>query len=67
MDYITKPFDILEVKARVATHLALKAAMERLEQQNRELAAVARLREDVEHITHHDLKGPLGAIISLPQ
>jgi len=67
VDYITKPFDILEVKARVATHLALKAAMERLEQQNRELAAVARLREDVEHITHHDLKGPLGAIISLPQ
>lgn len=67
VDYITKPFDSLEVKARVATHLALKAAMERLERQNRELAEAARLREDVEHITHHDLKGPLSAIISLPQ
>ena len=67
VDYITKPFDTLEVKARVTTHLALKAAMERLERQNQTLAEAARLREDVEHITHHDLKGPLNAIISLPQ
>jgi DNA-binding response OmpR family regulator len=67
VDYITKPFDILEVKARVTTHLALKAAMERLERQNKLLAEAARLREDVERITHHDLKGPLGAIVSLPQ
>ncbi|KHK03709.1 hybrid sensor histidine kinase/response regulator [Desulfovibrio sp. TomC] len=67
VDYITKPFDTLEVKARVTTHLALKAAMERLERQNQTLAEAARLREDVEYITHHDLKGPLNAIISLPQ
>ena len=67
VDYITKPFDSLEVKARVTTHLALKAAMERLERQNQLLAEAASLREDVERITHHDLKGPLGAIVSLPQ
>jgi two-component system, sensor histidine kinase and response regulator len=66
VDYITKPFDILEVKARVGTHLSLKEALARLERQNLELLAAAKLREDVEHITHHDLKGPLSAIISLP-
>ena len=67
VDYITKPFDILEVKARVTTHLALKAAMERLARQNQLLAEAAKLREDVERITHHDLKSPLGVILSLPQ
>ncbi|QAZ66985.1 hybrid sensor histidine kinase/response regulator [Solidesulfovibrio carbinolicus] len=67
VDYITKPFDIQEVKARVTTHLALKAAMEQLARQNTLLAEAARLREDVERITHHDLKGPLGVILSLPQ
>jgi signal transduction histidine kinase len=66
VDYITKPFDILEVKARVGTHLCLKEAKERLARQNQELQEAARLREDVAHITHHDLKGPLGAIVSLP-
>ena len=67
VDYITKPFDIQEVKARVTTHLALRAAIGRLEQQNQLLAEAARLRDDVERIVHHDLKGPLGAIVSLPQ
>jgi serine phosphatase RsbU (regulator of sigma subunit) len=33
VDYITKPFEILEVKARVKTHLALKLARQELEQQ----------------------------------
>jgi putative two-component system response regulator len=34
VDYITKPFDILEVKARVRTHLNLKLAQEALRNQN---------------------------------
>ncbi len=34
VDYITKPFDVSEVKARVKTHLTLKVAQERLENQN---------------------------------
>lgn len=37
VDYITKPFDIAEVKARVKTHLALKTAQEALKNQNRTL------------------------------
>ena len=34
VDYITKPFDNLEVKARVQTHLALKDAQDGLKNQN---------------------------------
>ncbi len=34
VDYITKPFDITEVKSRVKTHLTLKVSQEALEKQN---------------------------------
>ena len=34
VDYITKPFEILEVKARVHTHLSLKLAKYELSRQN---------------------------------
>lgn len=37
VDYITKPFEILEVKARVKTHLTLKMALERLERRRRQM------------------------------
>ncbi|MDP2646347.1 MAG: response regulator [Desulfobacterales bacterium] len=34
VDYVTKPFDVAEVRARVKTHLALKSAREALKNQN---------------------------------
>lgn len=34
VDYIVKPFDLIELKARVRTHLALKHAQEALQRQN---------------------------------
>jgi PAS domain S-box-containing protein len=37
VDYITKPFEQLEVKARVQTHLALKNAQDKLREQNQRL------------------------------
>lgn len=37
VDYITKPFEIAEVRARVATHLALTQTREALRAQNRRL------------------------------
>ena len=43
VDYITKPFDIEEVKARVATHLSLVMTHEALKQQN--IALEAQVRE----------------------
>lgn len=73
IDYITKPISPPIVRARVNNHLALQQARHQiekqkhaLEQQNIELTEAARLREDVEYITRHDLKTPLGPIINFP-
>ena len=59
VDYITKPFSIPILCARVKTHLALK-------RQNEILKENIRLREDIELIMRHDLKTPLNGIINLP-
>ncbi|MGN7613447.1 response regulator [Magnetococcales bacterium HHB-1] len=67
VDFITKPFMPSIVKARVKTHLALKSAQERLEAQNSALIEAAHLKEDVDRIMRHDLKGPLNSIIGVPQ
>jgi two-component system, sensor histidine kinase and response regulator len=67
VDYIIKPVSPPLVKARIRAHLALKDAKEELARQNKELLEAARLREDVENITRHDLKAPLNSIIGLPQ
>ncbi len=44
VDYITKPFDIREVKARVETHLVNKFARDVLENQNQALEALVQKR-----------------------
>ncbi len=67
VDYITKPIEPDEVLARVKTHLSLRKARRLLEQQNKDLILAAKLREDVEGITRHDLKSPLNAIIATAQ
>lgn len=56
IDYITKPFQIEEVLARVQTHLSLRGMRQRLEEQNRELEAF-------DHTVAHDLKGPVGTLM----
>lgn len=66
VDYLGKPINPMVVRARVRTHLALLQARRELEAKNRELREAARLREDVERMTRHDLKSPLNAIIGLP-
>ncbi len=67
VDFVTKPFMPSVVKARVKTHLSLKAAHARLEDQNTALMEAAQLKEDVDRIMRHDLKGPLSGIIGVPQ
>ncbi len=63
VDYITKPISPYIVRARVKTHLSLKTALEKVENQNKELMEMAKIKEDVENITRHDLKSPLTAVI----
>lgn len=55
VDYITKPFVVEELLARVKTHLDLKLSRDRL-------AVMLREREDVTNIVAHDLKNPLHSI-----
>lgn len=55
VDYITKPFQVEEVMARVKTHLALQQTRKELEVQIAELDAFA-------HTVAHDLKSPLSVI-----
>lgn len=64
VDYITKPANPKILKARVRTHLCLKKARDSLVGQIDTMTENARLREDVERITRHDLKNPLAALIN---
>ncbi|MCG8566301.1 MAG: hybrid sensor histidine kinase/response regulator [Desulfobacterales bacterium] len=64
VDYITKPVNPAIVRARVKTHLHLQTARQALEDQNQDLMEAARLREDMERITRHDLKNPLTGVFS---
>lgn len=53
LDYITKPFNVDIVKARVRNHM--------------ELIEAGRLREDVNRIMHHDMRNALSRIVGYPE
>ena len=66
VDYVTKPFQFEEVKARVRTHISLCAARRELKKQNEILQENMHLREVVEEISKHDLKNPMNAFNNVP-
>lgn len=63
VDYVTKPVNPDVLKARVQTHIRLKKAQEKLKKEMELILENTELREDVERITRHDLKNPLGIIL----
>ena len=70
-DYVTKPFQVEEVLARVESHLNLRALQKQLQQANIELTeANASLRESNQeldafaHTVAHDLKNPLAHVLT---
>ena len=72
-DFLSKPIDRTELQARVRSLIKVKAYhdhmrqyQQTLEKQNEVLRENARLKEDIEQITRHDLKAPLNGIINLP-
>ncbi|MBK8024312.1 MAG: hybrid sensor histidine kinase/response regulator [Chloroflexi bacterium] len=55
VDYITKPFHVEEVVARVRAHLTLQ-------DQRRAIERLNNLKDDLLHIVAHDLKNPISII-----
>lgn len=66
VDYITKPVGIPRLTARIRTQIEVARLRSTLAERNQALLEAERFRDEVERMTQHDLKGPLGAIIGLP-
>lgn len=67
VDYVTKPIDPAILKVRVRNFMRYIELHRQLQGDYDAMLAAARLREDVEHITRHDMKGPLAGVIGLVQ
>jgi signal transduction histidine kinase len=63
VDYITKPFQLEEVQARVDSQLALRAAKKELAESLRRLQELERLRDDLVHMVVHDMRSPLSSLV----
>ncbi len=59
VDYVTKPFQVEEVMARVAAHLGLREAQIQLKKSYNRLRELETLRDNVTQMIVHDLRTPL--------
>ncbi|HEY9740144.1 MAG TPA: ATP-binding protein [Coleofasciculaceae cyanobacterium] len=65
VDYITKPFQVEEVLARVATHLALRSLQKSLEEKNKELGTtLQQLQATQEELIQSEKMAALGQLIA---
>jgi two-component system sensor histidine kinase/response regulator len=62
VDYITKPFQFEEVKARVRTHLRLYRMQKELEQQYTAIRKLEDLKDNLMHMIVHDMASPIQTI-----
>lgn len=62
-DYITKPLQFAEVRARVENHLATARLRQRLEDESSRLRALRDLGEELTQMIVHDLRSPLHALM----
>jgi len=65
VDYITKPFNIMELKVRVSNHINLKHAHSELEEANKKLIKLNHEKDKFFTIIAHDLRNPFIGITSL--
>jgi two-component system sensor histidine kinase/response regulator len=64
VDYVTKPFNSAELKARVRTHLELKFANDQLREFSARLQGLNNEKNEFMSIAAHDLRSPLSNIYS---
>ena len=62
VDYVTKPFNFDEVRARVHTHVELRRQKRQVEESFLQLQKLEKLRDDLTHMIVHDLRSPLMAL-----
>ncbi len=67
IDFVTKPIDPLTLQLRVKNFLRYIELHRGLQQDYDTMLEAARLREDVDYITRHDIKGPLSGVALLAQ
>jgi CheY-like chemotaxis protein len=67
VDFVTKPIDPEVLKPRVRNFMRYVEANKQLQVAYDGMLELAHLREDVEQMTRHDLKGPLAGVIGLVQ
>jgi CheY-like chemotaxis protein len=67
VDFVTKPIDPDVLIPRVRNFMRYVELHKQLQDDYDSMLENARLREDVEHITRHDLKNPLSGVIGLIQ
>ncbi|GAB4213620.1 MAG: hybrid sensor histidine kinase/response regulator [Synechococcales cyanobacterium] len=65
VDYISKPFQLEEVLARVQTHITLSRQQRALHEQKREIETLGHLKDQLLSTVSHDLKSPLTVILGL--
>ena len=65
VDFVTKPLDPAMLQVRVRNFMRYIKLHKRLQDDYDLMLANARLREQVEQMTRHDMKGPLAGILGL--
>lgn len=65
VDYITKPFSMPEVKARIKSHLAMQQLNRDLQHSNQALERATRLKDEFLANMSHELRTPLNAILGM--
>jgi len=67
VDFVTKPIDPDSLRVRVKNFMRYVELHRQLQADYDDMMAMERLKEDVERITRHDMKGPLAGVIGLVQ
>jgi two-component system sensor histidine kinase/response regulator len=67
VDFVTKPIDPDALRLKVRNFMRYVELHRQLQADYDEMLETAKLKEDVEHITRHDMKGPLAGVIGLIQ